>query len=64
MERAEELLAKLEASRARLEQTDDPETAIDVLTELAELAKEIEAEISRAKREAESEVEAEGDADS
>jgi hypothetical protein len=60
LERAEELLAKLEASRTRLEQTDDPETAIEVLTELAELAKEIEAEITRAKREAESE--AEGDA--
>lgn len=63
LERAEELLARLEASRARLEQTDDPETAIEVLTELAELAKAIEAEISRAKREAESEVEGGGDAE-
>ena len=43
---AEELLARLEAARARLEQTDDPEQAIEVLQELAELAKQIEAELA------------------
>ena len=31
---AEELLARLEAARARLEATDDPEQAIEVLQEL------------------------------
>ena len=51
--RAEQLLERLEATRARLEQTDDPETAIDVLGELAEIAKQIEREIGEAKRRAE-----------
>ena len=52
LQRAEELLEKLEAARARLEQTEDPEAAIEVLAELSELAREVEAELSRAKREA------------
>jgi hypothetical protein len=54
--RAEELLARLEKTRAELEQlsqTDDAERALDVLTELAELSKAIEEELQRAKREAE-----------
>ena len=50
LSKAEELLNRLEAARARLEQTDDPEQAIEVLQELAELAKEIEAELQRARR--------------
>ena len=50
--RAEQLLERLEAARARLESTEDPEAAIDVLNELAELAKEVEAELQRARREA------------
>ena len=53
--RAEELLERLEAARERLESTEDPEAAIDVLGELAEIAKQVEAEIVRAKREAEAE---------
>jgi exonuclease VII small subunit len=57
LERAERLLARLEQSRARLEATDDPEAAIDVLTELAEIAKQIEREIAAAKRRAEIEEE-------
>lgn len=57
--RAEELLDRLEASRAKLEATEDPEAAIEVLGELAELARAIEAEIERAKREAENEVSSE-----
>jgi poly(A) polymerase Pap1 len=61
--RAEQLLDKLERSRERLETTDDPETAIDVLSELAEIARQIEAEIARAKREAEAEAEADAEAD-
>jgi poly(A) polymerase Pap1 len=52
LKRAEELLEKLEAARARLESTDDPDTAIEVLSELSELAREVEAELTRAKREA------------
>jgi hypothetical protein len=52
LRRAEELLDKLEAARARLESTEDPEAAIEVLSELSELAREVEAELTRAKREA------------
>ena len=50
--RAEALLERLDATRAKLEATDDPEQAIELLGELAELAKEVQAEIERAKREA------------
>ncbi len=50
--RAEELLGRLEATRARLEATDDPEQAVEVLGELAELAKQVEAELQRARRQA------------
>ena len=52
LSRAEELLQKLEQARAKLEQTEDPEAAIDVLSELAEIAKQVEAELARARREA------------
>ncbi len=55
LERAEGLLERLESARARLEATDDPEAAIDVLAELAEIAKEVEGEIDRARRQAEAE---------
>lgn len=50
--RAEELLGRLEQARERLESTEDPETAIDILGELAELARQVEAELERARREA------------
>jgi hypothetical protein len=53
LRRAEELLERLESTRARLEATSDPEQAIDVLGELAEIAKQVEAEIELARREAE-----------
>jgi hypothetical protein len=53
LHRAEELLERLERARARLEQTADSDEAIDVLAELAEIAKQVEAEIERARREAE-----------
>lgn len=52
LKRAEELLEKLEAARMRLEGTEDPEAAIEVLAELSELAREVELELTRAKREA------------
>ena len=55
LKRAEELLDRLERSRAKLEQTKDPDKAITILGELAEIAKEVEAELARAKREADAE---------
>jgi hypothetical protein len=45
------LLDRLEAVRAQLESTDDPEAVIETLGELAQLAKDVQAEIERAKRE-------------
>ena len=52
LDRAAELLDQLEVARARLEQTEDPDTAVELLTEITELAKEAHAEIERARREA------------
>jgi hypothetical protein len=55
LRRAEELLARLEATRAELERVaerDDAESAIDVLAELADLARQVEAELNQARREA------------
>ncbi|HEX6700731.1 MAG TPA: hypothetical protein VF101_08380 [Gaiellaceae bacterium] len=54
---AEELLARLERARQQLESTEDPETAIAVLGELNEIAKQIESAVSEAKRRAEAEAE-------
>jgi hypothetical protein len=61
--RAEQLLARLEAARAELEQlsegaAESPERAIELLGELAELAKAVEEELERAQRAAESEPDA------
>jgi hypothetical protein len=53
LDKAELLLEQLEAARTKLEATDDPNEAIAVLQKLAELAKEIEAELQRARGEAE-----------
>jgi hypothetical protein len=53
---AEDLLARLESARAKLDETTDPDQAIEILQELAELAKEVEAELQRAKRAAETEA--------
>ena len=58
--RAEELLARLEKTRAELErlsQANDPEKALDVLTELSELSKAIEDELQQVKRKAETDAE-------
>ena len=55
LQRAEELLAKLEEARAdleRLSESEDVDGAIEALTRLSELAKEVEAELQRARREA------------
>ena len=48
---AEELLTRLEAARAQLEQTEDPDAALELLDEIARLAREAHAEIERAKQE-------------
>jgi energy-converting hydrogenase A subunit M len=60
---AENLLARLEQARLRLDRTDDPDKAIEILQELADLAKEVEAELQRAKRAAETEAATSPDAD-
>ena len=52
LQRAEGLLERLEATRQELESTQDPDRAIEILSELAEIAKEDEAELARAKKEA------------
>ena len=53
--KAEELLARLEAARAELEQLSEsgdgsPDRAIELLGELAELAKAVEEELENAQR--------------
>ena len=50
LERAEKLLERVELLRVRLEETEDPDQVIDLLTELAEVAKQAEVEIGAAKR--------------
>ena len=50
--RAEELLERLKATREELERLaakEDAEAAVETLTELAELAKEVEAELGKAR---------------
>jgi hypothetical protein len=59
LQRAEQLLERLDEARARLETTQDPEAALQILGELSEIAKEVEAEIQRAKRDAEAEADEE-----
>ena len=52
LRRAEELLERLKASREELERlaaADDAESAVEVLTELADIAKQVEAELSTAR---------------
>jgi exonuclease VII small subunit len=56
LSKAEDLLARLEEARTRLDGTDDPDKAIEILQELADLAKQVEAELQRAKRAAETEA--------
>jgi hypothetical protein len=52
LKRAEELLGRLEQTRERLEAADDPDAAIDILAELAEIAKQVEAALEQARRDA------------
>ena len=59
--RAEELLARLEATRAELErlsESEDADKALDILTELADLSRQVEEELQRAKRDAEADAQA------
>ena len=49
--RAEELYRRMEEIRVKLESTDEP--SIELLEELADLARAVQAEIEQAKREAE-----------
>jgi hypothetical protein len=59
LRRAEELLARLDAARTELERLADEEQAdraIEVLAELAELAKAVEQELARARREADADA--------
>ena len=54
--RAEELLERLKATREELERLaaeENAEAAVEVLTELADLAKEVEAELAKARSRAE-----------
>jgi len=58
LSKAEELLARLEAARGELDQLAEqeggsPDRALEILSELSELAKRVEDELERAKREAE-----------
>ena len=59
LQRAEELLKRLEKARDELEHLagDEPDAdrAVEVLQELAELAKQVEVELARARRDAEAE---------
>ena len=54
--RAEQLLHRLEEVRAKLQETEDSEEALALIEELAGIAKEIQAEIERARREADAET--------
>lgn len=49
--RLQELLARLEATLGDLESTEDSEGAVERLGQMAELAREVQAEIDRARRE-------------
>ena len=50
--RLQELLAQLEGTLAELEAIDDSEGAVDRLSAMAELARDVQAEIERLRREA------------
>lgn len=56
LQRAEQLMERLEETRAKLESTSDPDAAIEVLSELAQIAKEVEAALSQAKRDTDAEA--------
>lgn len=49
--RLQELVGRLDAELAALERTDASEEAVDRLTQMAELAREVQGEIDRLRRE-------------
>jgi hypothetical protein len=49
--RIQDLLQRLEGTLAELESADDSEQAVEKLGDMAELAREVQAEIDRARRE-------------
>jgi hypothetical protein len=49
--RLQELLQQLETTLGELESTEDSEQAVERLGDMAELAREVQAEIDRARRE-------------
>jgi thioester reductase-like protein len=49
--RLQELLSRLDAELAALERTDASEDAVDRLTQMADLAREVQSEIDRLRRE-------------
>jgi len=56
---AEELLAQLDRVRQRLDSTDEVDAVIEILGELNEITKKVEAAINEAKRRTETEADAE-----
>jgi len=59
--RAEELLARLEATRSELErlaEANDADKALDVLAQLGEIAKEVEEELVKARQAGEADANA------
>lgn len=51
-DRLQELLDQLEKTRTRLDEISDPDEAVDVLNELNDLAREVQSELDRMRREA------------
>jgi len=51
-ERLEELLKDIETLQTELEATEDPDGAVDLLTRMSELAREVQAEVERLRLEA------------
>ena len=49
--RLRDLLERLDQARERLEHVDDSDSAVDILQDIADLAKETQVEIERARRE-------------
>jgi len=56
--KVEQLFSRTEELRAKLEQTDDPDAANEILEQLTELLREVEAEIRRARQQAETDAHA------
>ena len=50
VDRLQQLLARLEATLGELESSDDADAAVERLGQMAELAREVQAEIDRARR--------------